>query len=104
MSWLRHRHRHRHRHSHGRLKRLVLLGWIALGICAFLAYCPVARRGGGESATDGLGRGLEATPQWARVLLLGTRQWAGVEWLVADVGVVLGATFLTLLVCGRRMP
>lgn len=91
------------RRKHRRVKWLVLLGWIALGVCAFLAYCPAAHRGGGEYATDGLGRVLMDTPQWASVLLLGATQWAGPEWLVAEVCVLVGATFITLLVYGRRM-
>jgi hypothetical protein len=90
------------RRGHRRVKWLVLLGWIGLGVCAFLAYCPMAHQGGGEYARDGLGRVLYDAPRSVNILLLGATRWAGADWLVADVCVLLGATIVTLLACGRQ--
>ena len=80
---------------------VVLLGWIAVGVCAFLAYCPMAHKLEGENPEDGLGRPLRDAPSSARVLLFGGTKWAGADWMIADGCVLLGWTVVTLLARSR---
>lgn len=76
---------------------LLATGWIFIVVSSFLAYFVSSFDEIKKVPIDGLGRKLTEAPFLAKIFLLGSDRWAGLDWMIIEYIVFWGFTALTVV-------
>jgi len=81
---------------------IVASGWICIIISGFMAYFVSSYDEVNKVYVDGLGRELSEAPFLAKIFLLGSDSWSGLNWMVIEYIIFYGFLALTIILLKQK--